>query len=46
MVNLESEGADTFFGEPELKPEDLLRVDDRGRGVISLLELGDQAARR
>src|SRR6202011_5287363 len=38
-------GADTFFGEPELKPKDLLRFDDKGRGVISLLELGDQAAR-
>jgi DNA helicase HerA-like ATPase len=45
LVNLESEGADTFFGEPELKPEDLLRVDGQGRGIISLLELGDQAAR-
>ncbi len=45
LVNLEAEGADTFFGEPELKPEHLLRVDDQGRGVISLLELGDQAAR-
>jgi DNA helicase HerA-like ATPase len=45
LVNLESEGADTFFGEPELKPDDLLRVDDHGRGIISLLELGDQAAR-
>ncbi|HZU49825.1 MAG TPA: helicase HerA-like domain-containing protein [Mycobacterium sp.] len=45
LVNLESEGADTFFGEPELKPEDLLRVDNQGRGIISLLELGDQAAR-
>jgi uncharacterized protein len=45
LVNLESEGADTFFGEPELKPEDLLRVDGQGRGVISLLELGAQAAR-
>ncbi len=45
LVNLEAEGADTFFGEPELKPEDLVRVDDKGRGVISLLELGDQAAR-
>jgi uncharacterized protein len=44
LVNMEAEGADTFFGEPELKPEDLLRVDDSGRGVISLLELGDQAA--
>jgi DNA helicase HerA-like ATPase len=45
LVNLESEGADTFFGEPELKPEDLLRVDDQSRGVISLLELGTQATR-
>ena len=45
LVNLEAEGADTFFGEPELKPDDLLNVDDQGRGVISLLELGDQAAR-
>jgi DNA helicase HerA-like ATPase len=45
LVNLESEGGNTFFGEPELKPDDLLRVDNQGRGVISLLELGDQAAR-
>ncbi|OBF93775.1 ATPase [Mycobacterium sp. 852002-51163_SCH5372311] len=45
LVNLESEGADTFFGEPELDPDDLLRLDDQGRGVISLLELGAQAAR-
>ena len=45
LVNLEAEGADTFFGEPELEPKDLLRVDARGRGIISLLELGAQAAR-
>jgi DNA helicase HerA-like ATPase len=45
LVNLEAEGADTFFGEPELKPKDLLRFDDNQHGVISLLELGDQAAR-
>ncbi|MBV9353394.1 MAG: DUF853 family protein [Mycobacterium sp.] len=45
LVNLEAEGANTFFGEPELKPTDLVRVDDKGRGVISLLELGDQAGR-
>ena len=45
LVNLEAEGADTFFGEPELKPTDLLRFNDKGHGVISLLELGDQAAR-
>ncbi len=45
LVNLEAEGANTFFGEPEFKSEDLVRVDNNGRGIISLLELGDQAAR-
>ena len=45
LVNLEAEGADTFFGEPELEPEYLLRVDAQGRGIITLLELGSQAAR-
>ena len=44
LVNLEGEGGDTFFGEPELDPSDLLTVDG-GHGRISLLELGDQAAR-
>lgn len=44
LVNLEADGGDTFFGEPELDPADLLRVVD-GRGVITLVELGDQAAR-
>ncbi|AFM18278.1 putative ATPase [Mycolicibacterium chubuense NBB4] len=45
LVNLEAEGADTFFGEPELEPDVLLRTDSSGRGVITLLELGTQAAR-
>ncbi len=45
LVNLEAEGADSFFGEPELEPNDLLRTDPQGRGIISLLELGSQAAR-
>src|SRR5215510_6823033 len=45
LINLEAEGADTFFGEPELEPGDLMRVDAQGRGIITLLELGDQAAR-
>ena len=35
LVNLEAEGADTFFGEPELEPKDLLRVDAQGRGIIT-----------
>lgn len=45
LINLQAEGADTFFGEPELNPRDLMRVDAQGRGIITLLELGDQATR-
>lgn len=45
LVNLEAEGADTFFGEPELDPNDLLRIDAQGHGVITLLEVGHQATR-
>src|SRR6202035_3217684 len=45
LVNLEAEGADTFFGEPELDPKDLMRLDAQGRGVITLLEVGNQATR-
>ncbi|MCQ4118693.1 helicase HerA-like domain-containing protein [Rhodococcus tibetensis] len=45
LVNLEAEGGDTFFGEPEFETEDLLRVDGDGRGIITLFELGAQAAR-
>ncbi len=44
LVNLEADGGDTFFGEPEIDPADLLKVND-GKGVISLFEVGDQAAR-
>lgn len=45
LVNLEADGGDTFFGEPELDTEDLLRVGADGRGVVTLFELGSQAAR-
>src|ERR1700742_4577384 len=45
LVNLESEGGDTFFGEPKLDPQDLLRVDDQGHGIISLLEFSGQSLR-
>jgi uncharacterized protein len=44
LVNLAGEGGDTFFGEPELDPQDLLRVDD-GHGIISLLEFSGQSVR-
>ncbi|CCH28573.1 helicase HerA-like domain-containing protein [Actinosynnema sp. NPDC047251] len=44
LVNLEAQGGDTFFGEPELDPRDLMRQVD-GRGVVTLLELADLQAR-
>lgn len=45
LTNLEAEGGDTFFGEPEIEPGDLLRVGGDGKGIVTLFELGDQAAR-
>ena len=42
LVNLEADGGDTFFGEPELEPKDLIRVDAQGRGVITLLEVASR----
>ncbi|MEV6254720.1 helicase HerA-like domain-containing protein [Nocardia sp. NPDC051911] len=44
LANLEADGGETFFGEPELDPADLVRVVD-GKGVITLFELGAEAAR-
>ncbi|NGY61210.1 DUF853 family protein [Lentzea sp. NEAU-D13] len=40
LVNLEAQGGDRFFGEPELDPADLMRQQN-GKGVISLLELAE-----
>lgn len=40
LVNLEAQGGDRFFGEPELDPADLMRQRD-GKGVVSLLELAE-----
>ncbi|MCV7166802.1 helicase HerA-like domain-containing protein [Mycobacterium stomatepiae] len=45
LVNLKGEGGDTFFGEPKLDPQDLLRVDNENHGTISLLEFGGQSLR-
>ncbi len=37
LLSLEREGGDTFFGEPALELNDLLRTDLSGRGIISIL---------
>ena len=41
MVELEQQGAEEFFGEPEFEIEDLMQVERDGRGLISILELSD-----
>jgi len=41
MVELESQGAEAFFGEPEFDVRDLLTVTGDGRGVVTCLELAD-----
>lgn len=45
VTELEADGGDVFFGEPELDLRDLLRTGPDGRGVISVLHLVDVAAR-
>jgi Predicted ATPase len=37
LLQLESQGADRFFGEPMLDVADLMRTDEQGRGVINVL---------
>lgn len=39
IVELEDQGGEAFFGEPELDVADLLRTTPEGQGVISCLEL-------
>jgi DNA helicase HerA-like ATPase len=39
LVTFASQGAESFFGEPEFDTADLLRTTSDGRGVVSLLEL-------
>lgn len=41
LVELEQQGADTFFGEPSFEVEDLTRIDELGRGIVSVLRLTD-----
>ena len=39
IIELEDQGGDAFFGEPEISVSDLMRTTPDGKGVISLLEL-------
>ena len=41
LVELEQQGGDVFFGETSFDTQDLLRIDDNGRGYINIIRLTD-----
>jgi uncharacterized protein len=41
VVELEQQGAEIFFGELSFEVEDLLKVDENGKGIIHILRLSD-----
>ncbi len=45
IVELEQQGADAFFGDPEFDIHDLLRTAADGRGMVSVLEVADMQDR-
>lgn len=41
VVELQQQGADVFFGEKSFEVDDLMRIADDGRGIISVLRVTD-----
>ena len=41
IIEIELQGGDLFFGEKSFDVEDLTRIDENGRGIISVLRLTD-----
>src|SRR5678816_189362 len=41
VIELQQQGADIFFGETSFDVEDLLRISDDGRGMISVVRVTD-----
>src|SRR5665647_3171115 len=41
VIELQQQGADVFFGEKSFEVEDLMRISDDGRGMISVLRVTD-----
>ncbi len=41
LVGLEQQGAELFFGEKSFDVDDLVRIDELGRGIVSVLRLTD-----
>jgi DNA helicase HerA-like ATPase len=41
VIELQQQGADLFFGEKSFEVEDLMKISDDGRGMISILRVTD-----
>lgn len=41
VIALQQQGADTFFGERSFEVDDLMRIGDDGRGIISIVRVTD-----
>ena len=41
VIELQQQGADLFFGEKSFEVEDLMKINDDGRGMISILRVTD-----
>ncbi|MEO7120544.1 MAG: helicase HerA-like domain-containing protein [Ginsengibacter sp.] len=41
VIELQQQGADSFFGEKSFEVEDLMRINEDGRGMISVLRVTD-----
>lgn len=39
LITFADQGADVFFGEPEIDTADFIRLDPTGKGIVSLLEV-------
>ena len=45
VIELQQQGADVFFGEPSFEVDDLIRISDDGRGMVSVLRVTDMQNR-
>lgn len=41
VIELQQQGADVFFGEKSFEVDDLMRINDEGKGMISILRVTD-----
>ena len=45
VIELQQQGADVFFGEPSFEVDDLMRIADDGKGMISVLRVTDMQSK-